>query len=159
MHRSRLDPSHGLAQQQLLVGIEALTGSPLADTARMDQPGARIGVSLGSSSQRVLGGQLKQATLVPQATLQAAGQALSAGQLDGFATNKGILFEMSDSLPGSRVLAGGWGVENLAIAIPKGREQAMPQVRAFVDDVIAKGLVARATERAGLRGTIAPAAR
>jgi polar amino acid transport system substrate-binding protein len=46
---------------------------------------------------------------------------LSQGRLNAFATNKAILFEMSDSLPGSRVLDGRWGVEHLAIAIPKNR--------------------------------------
>ena len=43
-------------------------------------------------------------------------------QLDAFATNKPILFEMSDGIPGSRILDGRWGVEHVAVAIPRGRE-------------------------------------
>ena len=40
-------------------------------------------------------------------------------QLDAFATNKPILFEMSDGIPGSRILDGRWGVEHVAVANPQ----------------------------------------
>ena len=53
--------------------------------------------------------------------------------------------------PGSRVLDGRWGLESFAIGIPKGREAAMPLVRAFVSDAKTNGAVARAVERAGLQ--------
>ena len=143
----------------LELGLLVRAGSPLMEVAGMDQPGARIGVSQGSSSQRVLGGQLKQAVLVPQPTLQAAGQAMVVGQLDAFATNKGILFEMADRVPGARVLGGRWGLEHLAIATGQGRGPALPWLRAFAAQVSSDGAVARAAERAGLRGTVPPGAR
>jgi polar amino acid transport system substrate-binding protein len=73
-------------------------------------------------------------------------------ELDLFATNKPTLFEMSDRMPGSRVLDGRWGVEHIAIAIPKGREAALEVLRGFVTEVQSNGLLARAVERAGLRG-------
>jgi polar amino acid transport system substrate-binding protein len=59
---------------------------------------------------------------------------------------------MSDSIPGSRVLEGRWGLESLALAFPKGRGAGMEYVNAFVADIKASGLVARASERVGLRG-------
>jgi len=60
-------------------------------------------------------------------------------QLDAFATNKPILFEMSDGIPGSRILDGRWGVEHVAVAIPKGREIARDYIRRFVEDVQQSG--------------------
>jgi polar amino acid transport system substrate-binding protein len=55
-------------------------------------------------------------------------------------------------MPGSRVLDGRIGVDEVAIALPKGRETGMTYVRKYVEDVKARGLVKAAIERAGLRG-------
>jgi polar amino acid transport system substrate-binding protein len=81
---------------------------------------------------------------------------LAAGKLEPFATNKAMLFEMSDELSESNVLAGRWGLESFAISVAKGREAAMPLVSSFVGDAKANGVVARAVTRAGLRGTVSP---
>ncbi|NDG04464.1 MAG: glycosyltransferase, partial [Alphaproteobacteria bacterium] len=51
------------------------------------------------------------ARVVPVASVKVGGEQLAQGQLDAFATNKAILFEMSDGVPGSRVLEGRWGLE------------------------------------------------
>jgi polar amino acid transport system substrate-binding protein len=75
-------------------------------------------------------------------------------ELDLFATNKPTLFEMSDQMPGARVLDGRWGVEHIAIAIPKGREAAMEYLRRFVEEAQTSGMLAEATKRAGLRGVV-----
>lgn len=79
---------------------------------------------------------------------------LSHGELDVYATNKAILFEMSDSIPGARILDGNWGLEHMAIAIPKGREQGLPFVEAFVKDVQSSGLLGQIQQQAGLRGAV-----
>jgi polar amino acid transport system substrate-binding protein len=141
-----------------LVGLElgylVLPGSPVTSLAAVDQPGARVGVSQGSTSQATLGAVFKHAQLVAAPSLQAATQMLQARAIDTFATNKGILFEMADRLPGARVLDGRWGLEHLALAVPKGREAGAAFVRQFVGEVRANGLVQQAAERAGLRGTV-----
>ena len=113
----------------LELGYLVPAGSPVASFTGVDRPGVRVGVSQGSSSQGV-----------------------STRDIDAYATNKAILFKMSDQLPGSRVLAGHWGFEHMAIAIPKGREAAMPFLRKFAADAVADGLFLRAGERAGLPG-------
>jgi polar amino acid transport system substrate-binding protein len=116
----------------------------------------RVGVAEGSSSQGVLTRTFKQAVVVPVASIKLGQELLRQGKLDAFATNKGILFEMSDDLPGFRVLDGRWGLENLAIAIPKGREAALPYVGQFAQDVQASGQLQAIITRAGLRGTARP---
>jgi polar amino acid transport system substrate-binding protein len=131
-------------------------GSPIRELADVDRAGVRIGVSQGSSSERELAHEFKQAVLVPTATISSAIDMLASGTLAAFATNKAILFEMSDELPGSKVLAGHWGLESMAIAIPKGREAGLPLLQDFAREAQAQGLIARAVQRVGLRGTIAP---
>jgi len=138
---------------ELELGYLVLPGSPVASLGDVDRPGIRIGVSQGSSSQGVLTREFKHAQVVTAPNLKIAAEMLSQRKVDAFATNKAILFEMSDSLPQSRVLDGRWGLEHLAIAIPKGRDRGMDYMRRFARDVAAEGLVTRAAERAGLRGT------
>ncbi len=131
-------------------------GSALSAVEAIDRPGTRVGVTQGSTSERTLPRALTNATIVPVPTLKAGIDMLAQGQLNAFGTNKSILFEMSDQLPGSRVLEGRWGVEHLAAAIPKGRDRGMVYMQQFVAYAQSEGLVARAADRAGLRGTVTP---
>lgn len=132
------------------------SGSHITTAKEVDRAGIRVGVSQGSTSQGVLGRDLKQAEVVPVASLKAGADMLAGGALHAYATNKAILFELSDQSPGSRVLEGRWGVEVFAIGIPKGRDLALPTVRRFADAARSEGLVKRAAERAGLRGIVNP---
>jgi polar amino acid transport system substrate-binding protein len=138
----------------LELGYLVLPGSPVSTLTDVDRPGIRVGVSQGSSSQGVLTRQFKHAQVVPAPTIKAAMEMLSQRKVDAFATNKSILFEMSDSLPNSRVLDGRWGLEHMAIAIPRGRDKGMAYLRTFAEEVTAEGLVAQAAGRAGLRGSV-----
>ncbi len=126
--------------------------SQLDSAAAIDRAGVRVGVSRGSTSERELPGLIRRATVVPVASLQDAARMLKDGELDAFATNKAILYELSDHVAGARVLPGMYGREALAIGIPKGRDAALPWLRRFAEDAKAHGDVARAVERAGLRG-------
>ncbi|MBI2771449.1 MAG: transporter substrate-binding domain-containing protein [Burkholderiales bacterium] len=147
----------GPALIDLELGVLVPAVSRIKAVEQLDLAGATVGVTQGSSSERVLSGKLKQAGLRAFPTLDAARAALQAGQIDAFATNKGILFELLERVPGARVLDGRWGVEHLAPAIPKGRETASPYLRAFTEDVRRNGELDRASRRAGLR--VSPGAR
>ncbi len=121
----------------------------------IDRPGVRVGVSQGSSSQGVLGKQFKSATLVTADSLKLAQDLLSQGRIDAFATNKGILFEMAETLNGVRILEGRWGIENLAIAMQKSgpaREAALEYLRRFGAQLQASGELAAMIKRAALKG-------
>ncbi len=136
------------------LGYLVLPGSPVTTITDIDRPGIRIGVTEGGTTNRELAHALKNATVVPAATLDTAIEMLSQHRIDAYTTNKANLYEMSGKLPGSRVIDGRWGLEHLSIAIPKGREQAMAFVNAFVEEAKADGLVARAAQRTGLRGAV-----
>ena len=131
-------------------------GSTIRSPEDVDRDGARIGVSEGSTSEATLSRTLRHAKVVRTASLKAAVDALAAGQLDAFATNKATLYEMSDELPGSQVLPGRWGLESFAIGIPKGRDAAHAWIAAFVREAKENGAVRAAVARAGLRGAVVP---
>lgn len=130
--------------------------SSIAAIADVDKAGRRIGVSQGSTSERTLPKIVTQAAIVPAPSLKDAAQMMSDNRLDAFATNKSILFEMSDGMPGAKVLDGRWGTEHMAAAIPKGRDGAHDYLRNFVDDVRKSGLLSQAVKQSGLRGTLPP---
>lgn len=138
---------------RLELGYLVAAQSALKNVQNVDQPGMKVGVSQGSSSQGVLTQLYKNAKVVPADSLAKAQTLLNTQQIDAFATNKGILFEMSDTLPGSRVLEGRWGLENLAIAIPKGRDAGRTFVQEFSNQAERNGFLAKALQRSGLRGT------
>lgn len=143
----------------LELGYLVPAGSRIASLADIDRPGVRVGVTQGSTSQGLLTAAYRHAQLVPVPALAAAQEQLRQGRLDAFATNKGILYELAEQLPGARVLDGRWGVEQLAIAIPKGRQAGMAYLSRFALTVRREGLLQAASERAGLRGVIDPAHR
>ncbi|MES2191097.1 MAG: transporter substrate-binding domain-containing protein [Pseudomonadota bacterium] len=139
------------------LGYLVPANSQIASLAGMDRDGRRLGVSQGSSSQAALAGRYKnKVTLVPADSLKQAQDMLRRGEIEAFATNKGILFEMLDGLPGFKILPGGWGMEHMAVAIPKGREAGMPFVRMFAEDMKSSGQLQSFIARAGMRGTVKP---
>jgi polar amino acid transport system substrate-binding protein len=133
-------------------------GSAIRRLEDIDVKGVRVGVSVGSTSQKMLGSKFKNTQVLAVPTLDQAASMLKSGELEAFATNKAILYELSDRLPGSRVLEGAWGYENFAAGIPKGREQAVPLLNQFLSEAQRDGKIAKAVKRAGLRGTV-PASR
>ena len=137
---------------QLELGVLVSSNSSIRSFADVDKQGVRLGVSQGSSSQSVLGQRLKQTTIVPVPSLEVAASKLQSKDLDAFATNKGILFELNEKLSDFQVLQDRWGLENLAIAIPKGRQDALPFLNVFAQKARETGQLDLMIKRAGLRG-------
>jgi polar amino acid transport system substrate-binding protein len=138
----------------LELGYLVPAASPIAAISDVVTPGLRIGVTKGSTSQRTVPNMLPNTVVVPAQNSKHAVEMFGRGEIDLFATNKPTLFEMSDQMPGARMLAGRWGVEHIAIAIPKGRAAALDYMRRFVAQVQTGGLLAEAVKRAGLRGLL-----
>ena len=136
------------------LGYLVAAASPIAAIADIQKPGLRIGVTQGSTSQGTIPKLLPNAAVVPAENYKRGIEMLERGEIDTYATNKPTLFEMSDQMPGSRILEGRWGEEHLAVAIPKGHEAALEYIQHFVRDVQTSGLVAQSAERAGLRGAV-----
>jgi polar amino acid transport system substrate-binding protein len=140
-------------------GYLAPSGSSLSTLTDVDRAGVRVGVQEKSAVEAILSRVLKNATLVSGPGVAGGLAMLKSAKVEVFAANKSILFEMSDQLPGSRVLAGHYAIEPQAIAMPKVRDVGMAFMRKFVEDAKSEGLVKAAAERAGLRGTVEAAAK
>jgi polar amino acid transport system substrate-binding protein len=148
---------------QILLAVElgylVPANSSITGPDQIDGPGVRIGVTKGGTSERVLSAKFRNAKFLPAESVAAAINALRNGELDVYATNKAILFQMSEALPGARILEGNWGQEHMAIAVPKGREAAQELLDGFVRDVQSNGLLEQIEAAAGLRGAVKAAAK
>jgi polar amino acid transport system substrate-binding protein len=127
-------------------------GSKISTIDAVDRPGTRVGAPQGGSVNAFLKRALKNATVVASPSVPAGEEMLKSGKVDAFAANKANLYGLSDKMPGSRVLDGRIGVDEVAIALPKDRETGMAYVRKYVEAVKAEGLVKTTIQRAGLRG-------
>jgi polar amino acid transport system substrate-binding protein len=133
-------------------GFLVPAGSPITTIAAVDRPGTRIGAPQGGSVNAFLARTIKNATVVASPSVPAGEEMLKSGKADVFAANKANLFGLADKMPGARVLDGRIGVDEVAIALPKGREAGMPYLRKYIEDARAEGLIKAAIQRAGLRG-------
>jgi polar amino acid transport system substrate-binding protein len=75
---------------------------------------------------------------------------MTSGQADAFALSRDSLPPFVAQLPGSRMVDGGFQFTGVAVAVGKGRAEALAQVTAFLDRAKKSGLVKDAFARAGL---------
>ena len=136
------------------LGFLVPANSPIAKVEDVDKPGVKIGVTKGSTSERTLPAKFKHATIVAAESVKVAIAMFGRGEIDLYATNKPTLFEMSDQMPGAKILDGVWGAEHMAIAIPRGREAALPLLNSFVKEEQSSGVLDTIQQQAGLRGAI-----
>ena len=132
-------------------------GSPLRAIEDVDREGVRIAVSADSAYDLFLSRNLKRARLVRAPSPNASFELLIAGAAEALAGVRQPLVAGAEKLPGSRVLDGRFMAIGQALGLPKGRDAGAGYLRAFIEDVKASGFVARAIERAGIRGvSVAP---
>ena len=134
------------------LGYLVPANSPIGKVEDIDKSGVKIGVTKGSTSERTLPAKFKTATIVPAESVRVAIAMFGRGEIDLYATNKPTLFEMSDQMKGAKILDGNWGAEHMAIAIPKGREAALPLLNSFVAEEQSSGALDAIQQQAGLRG-------
>lgn len=139
---------------QIEFGYLVPGNSSIATMADVDRPGIRVAVQQKSGPDVFFSGMLKNAVVVRASSNPDALEAVKAGKADAMASIKPVLFEMSNRLPGSRVLPDRAGVDPHAMVMPKGRDAGMAYARTFIEDAKAQGLVKAAIDRAGLRGAI-----
>lgn len=148
------DVSFSTPLVSLELGYLLPAGSPIQKIAEIDRSNVKVGVTEGSSSFGALSKLFKNATLTTAPTMSAAAEQLKSRQIDAFATNKGILYELANSVAGARILDERWGLEHMAIAIPKGRDNGLAYANTFGLKVKNNGSLQAIVLRSGLRGTV-----
>ena len=133
--------------------------SPFSAIAEIDRKGVRVGVSANSAYDLFLSRSVQDAELVRAPDPNSAFALILAGKVDVVAGVRQHLVAHAEKLAGSRVLDGRFMAIRQALGIPKGRAEGAKYLREFIEDAKASGLVARAIEKAGVRGvSIAPPA-
>ncbi len=129
-------------------------GSSISAMADVDRPGIRIAAQDKSLPEIFLSRTVKNVEVVRASSNADALEMVRSRRADAFFSIKPTLFEMSNQLPGSRVLDGRPGIDPHAMAMPKGRDLGVAYARRFIEDARSEGLVKAAIERAGLRGVV-----
>jgi polar amino acid transport system substrate-binding protein len=130
-------------------------GSHLHVVEDVDRPGVRVAVPQGSAPDLFLTRTLRSAQVVRvPGGLEPAVEAFASGLADAYGENAHLLHGVMAQLPvGARILEGRFNVVQMAIAVPKGRgATGLDWLAQFVAEASRDGTVARAIERAGLRG-------
>jgi polar amino acid transport system substrate-binding protein len=142
----------------LLVG----PGAAIRSTADADRPGVRIAAVGGTAPELSLTARLRQAQVVrvapsPDINRELAAL-LTAGQVDAVANNRANVLGLAALVPGSRVLADRYAVQEQRIALPPGRSAASLSLASDVTrQALASGLIRTSIARAGTVG-VQPAA-
>jgi polar amino acid transport system substrate-binding protein len=132
------------------------SGSPIRVLADVDREGVRVGVSGKSAYDLFLSRNLKHAQMVRADSPDAAFELILSAQVDVLAGVRQHLVANTAKLPGSRVFDDRFMAIGQALGIPKGRGDGAKYLREFIEDVKASGFVARAIEKAGVRGVSVP---
>ncbi len=126
--------------------------APQHTVNEMDQPGLKVAATPTDSPGLYLSRNLKNATFVPVKSQEEALAMLQRGEIQGFATNRQRLLQLTAADPRFRVLTDNYFAVQQAIAVPKGSLAALDLVNRFLDDSKASGLIQAAIQRAGLTG-------
>jgi polar amino acid transport system substrate-binding protein len=127
-------------------------GSTIASMADADRAGRRIGLVDSHASALALRRIVKQAGLVGVELPESAFALLKEAKVDALAFPRDQLLDFAGRLPGARVLAEGYGVNRVGMAVAKGRTGLLSYLTEFAERAKASGLVQHAIERGNLRG-------
>lgn len=124
--------------------------------ADADRPGVRIALVRHHAMDTALRGKLAAAEPVYADTPDAAFELFRGGQADVLAGIRPGLLMYAGMIAGSRVLDDCYGRNVIALAVKKGEAARHAFVGEFIARAKMDGTVARAIERAGLRGVDVP---
>jgi polar amino acid transport system substrate-binding protein len=119
-------------------------GSRIRTLDEVDAPGVRIAARSRSDYDLFLRRSLTQGTLVYPRDAETDLDVLVSGRADVLAGLRHALADTAAEVPGLRLLDGRFAAMQQAIGVPRGRAAAEAYLRAFVEDVKASGLVAKA---------------
>ena len=137
------------------VGVTYLVpaNSGIRSIADVDRPDIRIAVGAKNAADLYLSRTLKSARLLrgPSAAPYLS-EMMRGGNAEAAAGNMPELLQVQRNVPGMRILDGRFTSIAHAIAVPKGRPQALAYVRDFGERARTSGLVQTAITRSGTAG-------
>ena len=133
-------------------------GSKIMTIEEANAAGVRIGGAANTATFRAAQKASPLATFVAFPGVDAATKAMQAGEIDAIALSRESLSGLALKIPGSRILDGGFLNSTTAVAVPKGKPEALAYVGAFIEEAKASGLVRKAFDAMNLQNSqVAPA--
>ncbi|MGB7782491.1 MAG: transporter substrate-binding domain-containing protein, partial [Pseudolabrys sp.] len=133
-------------------------GAKPAKIEDVNESGVRVGGVANTATLRAAQRTAPKATFVTVPGVDAAVAAIKAGEIDCIALSRESLSGLTAKIPGSRVLDGGLLHSSTAVAVPKGKMEALAYVSQFIEDAKASGLMRKAFDDMDLKNSqVAPA--
>jgi polar amino acid transport system substrate-binding protein len=133
-------------------------GCTLMTVEEANAAGVRIGGAANTTTFRAAQRTAPKASFVSLPGVDAAIAAMKAGEIDCIAMSRESLTGVALRIPGSRLLDGGFLNSSTAVAVPKGKPEALAYVGAFIEEAKAAGLVRKAFDAMNLKNSqVAPA--
>ena len=108
-----------------------------------------VGIA-NTTTIRAAGRTLKNTTVKAAPSIGEAMEMMTGGKADAFALSRDSLPPFVAKLPGSRIVEGGFQLTGVAIAVGKGKREALAAVTAFLEKAKNSGAVRKAFDAAGL---------
>ena len=143
---------------QMEITLVVAGDSPIKTLADADQPGRKIVVYEKTANEQTARKAMTKATFltVPLFAYKKAFEMIKAGEADAFVDLTDQLASHQPDFPGSRLIPGAIGRNDMAIGIAKERPAAVAFVKDFTAVMVKSGFITKAIERAGVRGAVAP---
>jgi len=146
--RKRLDfgPAYCSVESTYMV----MPASGIKTLAEVDRPGVRVVGVANTTTIRAAARTLKHTQPIAATSIDEAIAMLRDGKADAFALGRDSLPDFVAMFPGSFIVDGGFQQTVIAIAVPKGRLEALAKVTEFMREAKASGAVRRAMDAAGM---------
>ena len=134
-------------------------GSPITAISEVDRPGVRIAVTARAAYDLWLARNIKHATVLRSASLDAALKQFVDEKLEALAGLRPRLVQDVAAMPGARILEGKFSAVQQAVGTARGNAAAARFLQDFVEEAKASGLVARLIAKHKVQGlSVAPKA-
>jgi polar amino acid transport system substrate-binding protein len=128
-------------------------GSTITDFKTLDQPGVKVAAEYNTTTMRGARAHLKNATIIEYQTIDEIFALLKSGEVDAFALSRDQLNAMAKKIPGTRVLDETFKKTITAVAVPLDHPQSLAFATKFMNDAMSNGLLRKAYDNNGLKGT------
>jgi len=155
LRRQLVDFGPGYYQLESTYLVSGASG--ITDVAQVNRPGLRVVAIAGTTTFRASARTLTATQPVPVPSVADAVNLMRSGQADALALSRDSLQPFLAELPGSRIVTGGFQQTMVAIAVPKGRTDALRAVSDWLNGAKASGLVRQVFDAHGLQAeAVAP---
>jgi len=124
--------------------------------ADVDKPGMRVIGIANTTTIRAAGRSLKNTTISAVTSVDDALKAMRDGTADAFALGRDSLPPYVKQVPGARITDGHFQRMGIAIAVQRGKAEALAVITGFMNDAKKDGTVRNALDKSGFTDPVAP---